>query len=181
MKSAIASILTYCAVAFIGFGDIFAPLAFATVWSDRLGVSSWRAIALGCTILSFGVFLLPKRWLPSIAFKFSLSVALAMTTSTVVIGIYSDRIRHERIAAFGADERLEHSFFRSIREAPREFQFYLHSAVLKDCVAYGWSYRSMSFYRIPPSAAINVLPNSWLDRCPILRDAKDRIAGPPTN
>lgn len=168
MKTLIAPILVYTIIALVGFGDLFAPLAFATVWSDRLGVASWRGIALFCILLSAGVFLLPKRWVQSTPIRLSLFVAFAMATSTAAVGIYSDRVRQDRIAAFGADERIEHSFFRSIREAPREFQFYLHSAVLKDCVAYGWSYRSMSLYRIPPNVAMNVLPISWLERCPAL-------------
>lgn len=161
--------MTYCLVALIAFGDIFAPAAFATFWSDRLGVPAWRVIALVCTFLSAGIFLFPKRWLPSVSVRLSIFVSLAMTTSIGTVGVYSDQLRRDRIAVFAADEIIEHSFFRSIREAPREFQSYLHSAALKDCIPYAWSYRSMAFYRIPPNVAVNVLPGSWLTRCSIRR------------
>lgn len=168
MKTFFGPILVYALVALILFGDVLAPLAFATTWSDRLGLASWRWITLSCTLLCAGLFFLPARWLPSMSTKLSLFVALTMATATAAIGIKADQVRQDRIAAFGPDERIEHSFFRSIREAPREHQTFLHSAVLKDCVAYGWSYRAMSFYRIKPNAARNVLPHSWLERCPAL-------------
>lgn len=168
MRNLFAPFLVYALVSLLLFGDVFAPLAFATVWSDRLGIASWRWIALCCAMLCAVVFFVLERWLPSRPIRLSLFVALTMVTATGAVGIYSDQVRQDRLAAFGADESIEHSFFRSIREAPRELQFYLHSAALKDCVAYGWSYRSMSFYRIPPTAAINVLPTLWLEQCPNL-------------
>lgn len=167
LKPAVVAFLTYCLVAQIAFGDILAPLAFATFWSDRLGVPLWRVIALSCTFLSAGIFLFPKRQLPSVSLRLSIFVGLAMITSIGTVGIYADQLRRDRIAVFAADETIEHSFFRSIREAPQEYQFYLHSAALKDCIPYAWSYRSMAFYRIPRDAAVNVLPRSWVTRCSI--------------
>ena len=87
-----------------------------------------------------------------------------MTTSTAAIGSYSDYVRNRYTENFGADDVVTNSFFESITEAPREFQRYLHSAALKDCIAFGWSYRTMSFYQIPPSAARNVVPHSWIEQ-----------------
>lgn len=177
MKSVGGAISTYCIVALIFFGGLLTPLFFLSEWSDRLGVPFWKLIVLGCTALSAGVFFLPKFWLPSIPVKSSLFVALAMTISIATVAIYTDRVRHDRIESFGPDEVIEHSFFRSIREAPREFQLFLHSAALKDCIAYGWSYRTMSFYRLPPSVVQNVVPNAWIVRCPTLQRQPIASAG----
>ena len=178
MKSALAAIATYCVVALIVFGSIVTPVLFLTEWSHRLGIPFWRLIAVGCAALSAAVFLLPKSWLRSASAKLSLFIALSITSSTAAVGIYSDGIKQARIASFEADEVIEHSFFRSIREAPREAQFFVHSAALKNCVAYAWSYRTMSFYRLPPGVVQNVVPNSWLVRCPILRSNHERTEGP---
>ena len=178
MKSALAAIATYCVVALIVFGNVATPVLFLTEWFHRLGIPFWRLIAVGCAALSAAVFLLPKSWLRSTPTKISLFVALSMISSTAAVGIYSDRIRQTRIANFEADRVMEHSFFRSIREAPQEARFFVHSAALKNCVAYAWSYRTMSFYRLPPSVVQNVVPNSWLVRCPILRSDHERIIGP---
>ena len=92
-----------------------------------------------------------------------------MTFSIVSVGLYTDRKRHERTTAFAADAIVDHSFFRSIREAPRENQFYLHAAALKECVPYAWSYRRMDFYELEANTAVNVLPHDWLARCKINR------------
>ena len=90
---------------------------------------------------------------------------LSIITPTACLGFYSDLVRQQRLADIDADELIEHSFFRSIREAPRESQLFLHSGALKDCVAYGWSYRTMSLYKLSPNVAQNVVPHSWTVGC----------------
>ena len=92
-------------------------------------------------------------------------VAAVMTTSVVGIGLYADHVRATRTTEFAADVSVGHSFFRSIRVAPSEFQFDLHAAALKRCKPYGWSYRTMDFYELPPNVAVNVLPAEWVNRC----------------
>jgi|GEM_PF-1704158 len=157
-------LLAYCLVALIFFGDLLDPIGFALIWPDRLGIP-WREFALGCGVLAAIVFLIPSR---KISFaKPALFVFLWMASAIVLTGLYADRERRSSLAAFGADATFDHTFLQSLREAPREFQFYLHAAALKDCVPYGWSYRSMAFYRIPAGVAVNVLPSSWIKRCGI--------------
>ncbi len=165
MKTVVLTILAYCLVASIAFGNVLAPLAALLLWSDRLGVPSWRIFVLGSTLLSAGIFFVPLKR----PYKLPAFVLLTMTFSIVSVGIYADRKRHERTTAFAADAIKDHSFFRSIREAPREFQFYLHAAALKQCVPYAWSYRLMDFYELPANTAVNVLPRDWLERCKINR------------
>ncbi len=164
MQTLVLSILAYCLLAFIAFGDALAPLG-VLFWSDRLGMPFWKLFLLGSALLSAGVFVVPIGRL----YKLPVFVMLTMTLSIVSVGFYADQVRRELSVEFAPDAIFDHSFFRSIREAPREFQFYLHAAALKNCVPYGWSYRTMDFYELPPNVAVNVLPHDWLERCKIRR------------
>jgi len=56
MKTVVLTVLAYCLVAFIAFGDVLAPLAVLLLWSDRLGAPSWKIFVLGSTLLSAGIF-----------------------------------------------------------------------------------------------------------------------------
>jgi hypothetical protein len=100
-----------------------------------------------------------------------LALAAIPTLITILIcsGVYVDNVRHNHMIEFAADDYFEHSIFRSILEAPREYQFYLHAAAIKKCVPYAWGYGAMGFYRLPPNVAVNVLPDKWLRRCSIHR------------
>ena len=55
MKTVVLTVLAYCLLAFIAFGDALAPLGIL-FWSDRLGMPSWKLFVLGSTLLSAGVF-----------------------------------------------------------------------------------------------------------------------------
>ena len=169
MKIVALTILAYCLTAGIVFGDILRPAALLLLWPDRLGIPFWPLLALGSTLLSACIFLVPQRRSFALLYKLPIFIALTMTISTASVGVYADGIRQERTAAFKADASIEHSFFRSIREAPREFQFYLHTAALKYRVPYAWSYRTMNFYELPANVAVNVIPGAWLKRCSIHR------------
>ena len=159
--------LTYGVVTVVLFGSPFQPISLATMWSDRLGVPYWRVIAVLCVIVSALVFAAPLKYAINPLFRPVAFVILAVVLPTLTVGLYADSIRHSAVLAFGADEVEEHSFFASIREAPSELQFFLHTAALKDCVPYAWSYRYLAFYNLRPSAAVNVLPPSWIKRCDI--------------
>ena len=176
IKTLALAILAYCLVAFIAFGDILSPL----LWSGRLGAPLWRVIALASALLSAVVFLVPPLSAFPTSLKLTLFVALATIVSLVSIGFYADCVRREHVTAFQGDASVDHSFFESMRKSPREYQFYLHAAALKNCVPYGWSYRTMDFYVIPAEAAVNVLPADWIKRCSIhvgLHNAADAQTG----
>jgi hypothetical protein len=93
-------------------------------------------------------------------------VAVGLVGSLICVGAYADHLRSNALSEFDADRWKQQSFLRSVRLAPDEFQSNLHAAAMKDCVPYGWSYRGMGFYKIPPEAAVNVLPRKWLEECP---------------
>lgn len=103
------------------------------------------------------------------AFRLASWVGIWMVLTVAMIEIYADVVRSAKLAAFGADVAFQHSFLSSLLEAPRDFQFFLHAAAMKNCEPYAWSYRTMSFYQLPPNVAVNVLPEEWIERCQIER------------
>ena len=161
--------LVYCVVTAVLFGNPLQPIGLALSWPDRLGVPHWRMIAVLGIGASALVFAPPLRNRIKYTFRLPIFVILAILLPTVIVGLYADAIRHRAVLAFEPDEVEEHSFFASISKAPVEFQFFLHTAVLKDCSPYAWSYRTLGFYRLPPNVGVNVLPQPWIDRCAIQR------------
>ena len=159
----------YCLVTTMLFGNPLQPIFLATLWSDRLGVSYWRAVAILCIATSAFAVARPLRGMIPEVFRPAVFVILAVLAPTVTVGLYADKIRHSAVLALGADEFEERSFFASIREAPADFQFFLHTAALKDCTAYAWSYRQQGFYVLNSDTGANVLPRQWIDRCGIAR------------
>ncbi|AWN50994.1 hypothetical protein [Methylobacterium sp. 17Sr1-1] len=161
--------LAYVVATAVLFGNPLQPIAFATFWSDRLGVPHWRVIALLCVAASALIFARPLKNTVTALLRPLVFVILAVLLPTAVVGLYADGIRHRAVLAFGADEVEEQSFFTSIREAPSEFQFFLHTVALKGCTPYAWSYRKMAFFVVPPNVGANVLPQHWITRCGIVR------------
>jgi hypothetical protein len=164
MKAVVLAIGAYCLVAIFAFGDVLAPIAFMTFWSDRLAIPSWRLLVLASAGVSLIVFLFPKRFPLSLSYRLPAFVAITMVLSVVSVGYFANNVRKEELSKFHPDEYVDHSFFESIRVAPREYQFYLHTAALKNCVLYGWSYRTLSFYKVPPDAHVDV-GRKWISRC----------------
>lgn len=162
--------IAYGIVTVMLFGNPFQPLALATVWSDRLGLPNWRVIAVLCVAASALILVPPLRSKITSTLRLPIFVILAVLLPTTIVGLYADSFRRRAVLSFGADEVQEHTFFTSIREAPEEFQFFLHTAVLKDCAAYAWSYRSLTFYKLPPNVEINVLPQRWITKCGLKRN-----------
>jgi len=164
---AIVTIFTYFVMALFIFGDLFTPFAFLTIWSGRLGADYWLLLVVIAVGIAASVFFPPLVTRIDLLARAPLFVLAAMALSVLIVGFYADWKRRKVIENFSASHVIQHSFFRPIREAPRDFQFYLHAAALKDCVPYAWSYREMSFYALKPSIARNVLPVAWRQMCAI--------------
>lgn len=159
---------TYVAASVIFFGGLLKPIFFATVWSNRLGAPHWGWIVFACFLIGAAGFFLPSRLA---SFRGPTFILVGLLGSLFSVGAYADHLTSKAMRDFGAERRIQHSFTDSVRHAPEEFQFFLHAAALKRCVPFAWSYKSLSFYQIPPKAAINVLPQSWLAECPSIRAA----------
>lgn len=160
---------TYIVVSLVLFGGVGQPIALATILSDRLGLPLWRWIAALCVLASALIFVIPLKQAAARELRLPTFVVLAMVLPTTIIGLYAEFERRQGLRAFGADEVEANTFFASIREAPQEFQFFLHTAALKDCSVYAWSYRTQSFYKLPPNVAVNVVPQRWIEKCGITR------------
>lgn len=160
-------LITYAVIAWFAFGGIFKPVSFATSWHDRFGAPYWPALVVGSFLAGALSFLLPTRFS---LLRVPAFIAIGLLGSLLSVGLYADHLRSDAINRFGADQQLQHPFRDSVRQAPEEFQFFLHAAAMKHCIPYAWSYRSMSFYRLPPDAAVNVLPVAWLKQCSIHSD-----------
>ncbi|EJJ27637.1 hypothetical protein [Rhizobium sp. CF142] len=165
------SFIAYFFFALILFDDILAPLGFMTVRYDGLNLPYWKTIVAGCFFIAAMCFL-AASWPPfKLPYKILISAIVGVSLSVFSVGKYADRVRHQKIVEFNADVAFENSFFRSLKEAPVEFQFYLHAAALKNCTPYAWSYRLMAFYELEPDVAVNVLPDEWVKRCSIHRSS----------
>lgn len=164
-----AVLLSYAVAAVLLFGGPLHAIGFLTLWNDRLALLSWPlllvfGLATGLVCAFLGVrFGAKKHYAPAFFVFFSI------ICSTIVVGVYTEHKRSEVIEKFNPDIATRASFFKSLRSAPRDFQFFLHGAALKDCTPYAWSYRRMVFYELPPNVAVNVLPTSWIEECQIKR------------
>lgn len=161
----------YVAVTAILFGDPVQPIFLATVWANRLGIPYWRAAAILCVAISALVLVKPLSNSIPREIRPSVFVALAIVLPTIFVGACAEITRNYITYSFKPDAFKEHVIFSSIRYAPEEFQLFLHAAALKNCKAYAWSYRTLSFYELHSDVASNVLPNSWIKRCKITRES----------
>lgn len=164
-----AFVVAYSASAIVWFGGFLRPIGFLTLWNDRLAVDNWTVVVLAGIGFGLGLALLGLRFSLKLRYAPAVFIACAMTCSTIALGIYTENTRSREIEKFSPDLEMRASFFRSLRASPRDFQFFLHGAALKDCVPYAWSYRTMSFYELSQNVAVNVLPAAWLEDCDIVR------------
>ena len=164
-----AFLVAYFASATVWFGGFLHSVGFLTFWNDRLGIAYWPLVALAGVGVGLGLALLSLRGGLPLRFAPAIFITCSMACSTIGLGVYTEISRSREIERFSPDLAERASFFRSLHAAPREFQFFLHGAALKDCVPYAWSYRTMSFYELPPNIAVNVLPGIWIEECDIRR------------
>lgn len=165
LTAIVSAVFTYTFMALIFFGGMLRPIGFATFWSDRLALTNWPLIVAFGTFLGLGFTAFLTVWGLKRRFALALFIVCAMSFSTIGLGCFVEFQRSEEIEKFAPDVLMRKSFFHSLRNAPRDLQFTLHAAALKDCVPYAWSYREMSFYVLPPNVVTNVLPHNWVQEC----------------
>jgi hypothetical protein len=168
-KSGLCAVLAFGVVTALLFGSPLQAVGLLTVWRDRLGLDYWPVlvpVAMGLAVYPAWVALRVRvpRFLGPAVFVF-----LAVVLSAGLVGFCAEYQRARVVGAFGADVEMRSSIFASYRNAPQEFQFFLHGAALKACKPYAWSYRVMGFYELPADVAVNVLPGEWVEQCDIRR------------
>ena len=168
-KAGLFGLLAYVFVSLLLFGGPFQALGLLTFWRDRLGLDYWPAIIPVAMVFAFFVSRYAVQSGMPRPFFSAVFVAVSMSFSALLVGGYAEYRRADIVEEFKPDAELKSSIYASFHNAPREFQFFLHGAALKDCTPYAWSYRQMAFYELPPNVAINVLPSDWIQECKILR------------
>src|SRR3712207_4067877 len=98
MKAFIVICLTiaaYYLIAALLFGSAFAPLGFATFWSDRLGAPYWKAVVVVAIAISALIFAHPIKTYVTPILRLPLFVVASLTLSTLFVGLYADWKRRE--------------------------------------------------------------------------------------
>lgn len=162
-------LVVHVATASVIFANPFAPIMIAAFFTDRIGLPHWHWLVVGAIGLAAALGWIAWRAFKSAHFAVALFSAASLIIAVVVVGTQSTALRKDATARLSPDRIMTNSFAASLRNAPREFQFFLHAAALKDCKPYAWSYRTMSFYELPPNIAVNVLPVDWVRDCAIVR------------
>jgi len=154
---------TYIVSSFILFGGPLKPLWLMFFFGDRLAAPYWPLLVIVAFTLA-ALIVWRKFWRSE--WLYSLYIAAAMFGSVFLVGVYAETLRWIETGRFEPDEHFESSFFGSVRNAPREFNPFMHGAALKDCKAYLWSYREMGFVEMTPGRGNNNLPHNWHQQCP---------------
>lgn len=152
----------------LAFGVFF--YAVGLVGLRDLGAPGWQIFPaagalLGFVVAAFLVYLDKATRLGATA----AGLWIAIFTGTAGTAVYADHLRRMAFDDLHPDIEVQNSFLASIFQAPRELQFFLHGAAMKDCTPMAWSYADMDFYRLPDNAAVNVLPVEWVEACDISR------------
>ena len=163
--SFVLCIAVYSWIAMITTGSLVVPITIVKVVTGPIGAGGGNYAVLFSTIFSAVVAfcLMPFR----LAFRWPVFVALCMILNVSLIGIYADWRRNDTIIRFSPDKQFQHSFSWSLLHGFSDSSFQPHAAVLRDCVPYIWSYRSMRLFRLEPNIAVNVLPYDWIKECGI--------------
>ncbi len=167
LMSLVLAIISFGVFTTLFFSGFTRAISFAFFWNDRLDPEYWLGPAIlglilgGVTVKT--LMMSRKHWVSVLIPAAFIGVTISSTV--VLTGIYVELVRSKEFAQFDADSLVENSFLRSLREAPKEYQFFLHAAALKDCQAFAWSYRFMRFYRLSPNTAVNVIPKKWITKC----------------
>jgi hypothetical protein len=140
------------------------PLMVFTIheflWFD-LFLSQIMPVAVTAGLVVFALCLAVRR-----VRRWSLVPALlAFLTAGMVAGErVSQREMCRGAAAAGISEFRRNTLFWSLRNAPADFQFDIHALAERGGRRLGWSYKTMGWYDIPPTASVEV--DARLFDCP---------------
>ncbi len=167
MKTGFFAVVAYFVASVAFFGGPFRALGLLLLWGDR-GLPYGSAVLLALAIALLATHFAERVGVPRFLYA-AIFISVSIASSAVMVGTYAEIKRGYIVEKFKPDVEIRRSIFASFRNAPRDFQFFLHGAALKDCRPYAWSYRRMEFYELSPSVAPNVLPSSWVKECKIGR------------
>ena len=165
ISSLFMAVLSYVISSVILFGSALQPITLL-VHNELLSMPYWSIPTLSVLVslaLVIRACMKTVSWIYALPLFVCLSMSLSVFNTVVIV----DRAKAAAISKLRADKVVSISLWESLRNAPQDVQLFLHVKALKNCQPYGWSYRTMDFYKIPPNAAVNVLPRDWVSECQI--------------
>jgi hypothetical protein len=170
----IALVVLFVVVVFL-FGDPLKPVAYLLgLWKIPIAASLLAWAVAGSLLAAIAGAMALNAAMPRELTRDTAPTAcllLAVFAGVTILSVTTNGQRQRAIAEFAPDKVYTSSFMDSLRNAPAELQFFLHGAALKNCEPYAWSYSEMSFYELPANVAVNVLPQTWIEECEIVRAA----------
>lgn len=162
MKSLGLTALVVGAISFAIFGNPLAPIGFLLFMPfSRLAAPHWPWLLVAGGAIAGGASLAIGHLPGAKGYRLPVFAALWLVLSLGIVGFYAEHLRALKVAEFEPDIYIENSFFRSLRNAPAEFQYFAHAVAFKDCKLYAWSYREMAFYAVPESAGFDDPQYKW--------------------
>lgn len=159
------------------FGTIWGSLVYALeitlLFRPRIhSAIFWSAFILGPLTAVLSVTLLNRTLFQkqmSAHLRWVLGLNISIFGAILIGGVIATTWRSIEVKRFNPDQYIAAPFVMSIQETPKDFQFFLHAAALKNCKPYIWSYSRMQFVPVRANIAVNILPNDWLRECQIER------------
>ncbi|PKR87393.1 hypothetical protein CXZ10_20315 [Pleomorphomonas diazotrophica] len=133
-------------------------------------------LLVAAAVLAGGISLAVSRIFATRRYVMPLFAGLWLALSVGLVGFYAEYLRTLKVAEFRPDVYVENSFFRSLHNAPAEFQFFAHAVAVRDCKLYAWSYREMAFYEVPETVTLDDPAYEWPEGCRS-RTGFGRVAG----
>lgn len=146
-------------------GVLLTPVALMNLeW-----IADFRAFAPKIALLSLPVAVLAFALCLSLPRLRAWSIAIPLVSwmiAALPAGEYVSRqAMCDTADALGFSSVLRNSFYWSLRNAPREYQFELHATLQDGSRNLGWSYREMDWYDIPERALLNIYVNGSVLTC----------------
>ncbi|MFY0618920.1 hypothetical protein [Shimia sp.] len=140
------------------FLNLFGPLPAAYFMIANASkfthfVSHFAIAGLACFIVSSLLSILVKATRP---WFFGIATIVALLGMIVAAESVSKTAMCEAATQAQLGDFQRNTFYWSLANAPREFQFQIHALAIVDDKAFGWSYRKLDWYEIPHAAQINV-------------------------
>lgn len=164
--------LSFCAFGTV-WGGLVYTLEISLLFRPRIHIAVFfGAVILGVIATVLLIALIERLFLKkqiSSQLSWALGINFSAFGAILIGGLVATTWRSIEVQRFSPDEYVSSSFYQSIRETPKEFQFFVHAAALKDCKPYIWSYSQMRFVHIRANTAVNVIPGEWVRQCDIVR------------
>jgi len=148
--------------------DTFLHLLFMPSSIGKPAIVAWICAPIALAISIYAARQARRYGLTTILFVPSI-VFLWIVLTALMAGMILEGWKTYAVNGFEADRQYTRPAFASYHHARSPGSRRLHGAALKDCQAYLWSYREMTFRAIGPDTAVNVLPGEWVAECGIKR------------